>query len=289
MTPDLPSPMHSIENRIFMIRGMAVMLDKDLAQIFQTETRILKQGVKRNIERFPAEFMFTLTEHEINGLVSQLVIPELKQLGGAAPFVFTEQGVAMLTTILKSDSAIKTSIQIIHAFVKMRKLISLEHGFSKRLEHIEIKQSEADQKIEKIFSALEKADTIPKQGIFYNGQIFDAYHFAADLIKRAKHSIILIDNYVDEVTLALLSKRNNKVEIIIYSGNANPMQETDFKKWTLQYGPIQFQTLKHNHDRFLIIDKQALYHLGASLKDLGHKLFAFSRMDQELERLMAVL
>lgn len=265
------------------------MLDKDLAQIFQTETRILKQGVKRNIERFPAEFMFTLTEHEIKGLVSQLVIPEMKQLGGAAPFVFTEQGVAMLTTILKSDSAIKTSIQIIHAFVKMRKLISLEHGFSKRLEHIEIKQSEADQKFQKIFSALEKANPMPQQGIFYNGQIFDAYHFAAELIKRASHSILLIDNYVDEVTLALLAKRKKHVEVVIYSGKTNPMLETDFKKWTSQYGPIQFRTLKNNHDRFLIIDNQALYHLGASLKDLGHKLFAFSRMDQELERLMAAL
>ncbi len=268
------------------------MLDSHLAELYQVETRKINQAVKRNKARFPNWLSFKLTKEELAVSRSQFVILKNEQRGHNIkylPTVFTEQGVAMLSAVLKSDVAIHMSLNIMEAFVQLRKTGVIISRLEQRVEHVEEKQKETGQKIDQLFSALEKANPMPQQGIFYNGQIFDAYHFAADLIKRANHSILLIDNYVDEVTLALLSKRKKKVEVVIYSGNASPMLETDVKKWTSQYGPIQFRTLKNNHDRFLIIDNQALYHLGASLKDLGHKLFAFSRMDQELERLMATL
>jgi hypothetical protein len=205
------------------------------------------------------------------------------------PYVFTEQGVAMLSAMLKSGTAIKVSIQIMEAFVALRKWHLQSSGLFQRVEIIEKKQLEADGHFEKIFLALETKEKIPQQGIFFNGQIFDAWVFVADIIRSATSSIILVDNYIDESTLAILSKRKNGVSATIYSENISALQIMDLKKLQMQYDSITIKKLKNNHDRFLIIDRKIMYHLGASLKDLGKKIFAFSRMDAEAERLLGVI
>jgi hypothetical protein len=272
-----------------------------LAKLYQVETKVLNQAVKRNGERFPNWMMFHITMDEWVASRSQFVtmkpeqeilrsqiVTSSQQYGGRRylPFAFTEQGVAMLSAVLKSEIAIKISLEIIQAFVTLRRSGIQFSGFQQRLELIERKQIDNDSKFDAIFHALEKADPIPQQGIFFNGQIFDAYIFASDLIKKATKSIILVDNYVDETTLALLSKSNKNVEATIYSEKFNPTFKNDLLKFNQQYTPINFCFLKNNHDRFLIIDRKELYHIGASLKDLGKKLFAFSRMDAELDRLL---
>lgn len=195
----------------------------------------------------------------------------------------------MLSAILKSNKAIHISIQIIQAFVLMRKTGMQLDGFKQRLALVERKQISHEAKFEQVFKALESADHIPNQGIFFNGQIFDAYKFAADIIKKAKQSIILIDNNIDESTLALLSKRDNHVKAMIYSEKMNLTLKNDLAKLAEQYPTIEFRILKNNHDRFIIIDQKEMYHLGDSLKDLGKKMFAFSRMDAETKLLLSVL
>ena len=224
---------------------------------------------------------------EWENLRSQFVTSNQKHGGRRyLPNVFTEQGVAMLSAVLKSPLAIKISIQIMIAFVSIRKQAHLLNNISVRIERLESRQIEFDDKINKVFTALENADPIPQQGIFFNGQIFDAYKFASDIIKKAKKSIILIDNYIDESTLALLSKRGKSVKAIVYTEKVNHILSTDLSKYMQQYPPIEIRILKNNHDRFIIIDEKEMYHLGASLKDLGKKLFAFSRMDKEIETLL---
>jgi hypothetical protein len=279
-----------IKNKIFHIRGVSVMLDTDLAELYHVETKVLNQAVKRNLGRFPEMFLFRLDENDWHSLRSQIVT--LKGQRGQhrkyLPLVFTEQGVAMLAAVLKSDIAVKVSIQIMNAFVLMRKSGMHLGLFQKRLKTLEIKQQKNELTFDKIFTALEKADPIPSQGIFFNGQIFDAYKFVSDIIRSAKQSIILIDNYIDENTLALLSKRDKNVEAIIFT-EKNSQLINDIQKHDQQYPPISFHQLKDNHDRFIIIDRKEMYHIGASLKDLGKKLFAFSRMDAETKRLMEVL
>ena len=279
-----------IENKIFHIRGVPVMLDTDLAALYGVAPKRLNEQVQRNTKRFPNHFMFKLTPEEWESLWSQIATLE-KGRGRHKkyfPFVFTEQGVAMLSAVLKSDTAINVSIQIIDAFIKLRKQTFQLEWFNYRLDKVEEKLMVNDHKFHKIFHLLEKADPIPTQGIFFNGQIFDAYKFASDIMRSAKESIILIDNYVDESTLALLSKRSKNVEAIVFT-EKNPQLINDIQKHEQQYPPIRFRQLKDNHDRFIIIDKKEMYHIGASLKDLGKKLFAFSRMDAEMKRLMDVV
>jgi ORF6N domain len=403
MQENISSILPEIENKIFTVRGLSVMLDSDLALLYGVETKRINEAVKRNINRFPEWFMFQLTytewenlrfqigtssnegenasrsqiatlnemKHvEQDNLRSQIVtssendnqqenalrfqigtlesksnsslrsqnvtleernieqekdsrsqivtlnekkdckedflrsqfatLTEKKDIeaenlrsqfatsssdhGGRRhlPFAFTEQGVAMLSAVLKSETAVKVSIQIMAAFVALRKLHYQSAGLYQRLELVEKKQIEADNHFNKIFSALEKRDTIPAQGIFFNGQIFDAYKFVADIIKSAATSIILIDNYIDETTLALLSKRNTGIKAIIYSEHLSRNQIIDLQKLNAQYETIEIRKLKHNHDRFLIIDEKEMYHFGASLKDLGKKIFGFSKMDNEV-------
>ena len=279
----------TIENSILFIREKQVMLDRDLAIFYQTETRVIKQAVKRNLSRFPEDFIFEINNQEAELLVSQNVIPNKSHLGGALPFAFTEQGVAMLSSVLKTRTAVNVSIRLIRSFVALRKLNAQYNGLFQRIEMVEKKQIEADNHFNKIFSALEKKDTIPAQGIFFNGQIFDAYKFVADIIKLATTSIILIDNYIDETTLALLSKRNAEVKAIIYIEQINRSQIIDLQKLNEQYESIEIRKLKHNHDRFLIIDQIEMYHFGASLKDLGKKIFGFSKMDNEVGLMLEVL
>jgi len=268
-----------IEARIFTIRGMQVMLDRDLALLYRVETRVLKQAVNRNIIRFPAHFMFELSEDEIEKMVSQIVIPSKSYFGGSKPYAFTEQGVAMLSAVLRSDIAIEISIKIMDAFVAMRKLISSNIGILQRLENVEIKQIATDKKIDIILDAMESRDIVPKCGVFFEGQIFDAYELVCKIIKSAKKSIILIDNYIDESVLTILSKRSENVKVSLLTRDISRSLQLDIDKFNQQYPPIEAKEFHLSHDRFLIVDETDVYHLGASLKDLGKKWFAFSKMD----------
>ena len=267
-----------IQSKIYEIRGQKVMLDRDLAEMYQVETRALNQAVKRNKERFPETFCFQLNDEEVNSMVSQNVIPSKQHLGGHLPYVFNEQGVAMLSAVLRSDIAIKVSIQIINAFVQMRKLIGQNTVQQLRFSVIENKLIEHDYKFEQLFQALEKNE-LPQKGIFFDGQVFDAYEFTSKIIRSAKKSIILIDNYIDETTLTHLSKKGKNILVTLLCKTSNRQLDLDIKKANEQYGNFVLKTFNKSHDRFLIIDRKEVYHLGASLKDLGKKWFAFSLMD----------
>ena len=275
-----------IQNSIYTIQGKQVMLDKDLAVLYNTETRTLKQAVKRNANRFPDDFMFKLTDDDINTLVSQSVIPSKSYFGGAVPYAFTEQGISMLSAVLRTDVAVEISINIIRAFAEMRKFIATNATILSRLSKLEqkqitsdLKQSETDNKINKILNALETNQLTPKQNIFYNGQIFDAYLLISDMIKSAKKSIVLIDNYVDETVLAMLDKRNKNCTATIYTKKITKQLKLDIEKHNQQYPKIELKKLTTAHDRFLIIDSKTVYHFGASLKDTGKKWFAFSNLE----------
>jgi phage regulator Rha-like protein len=204
----------SIENRILTIRGVQVMLDSHLAELYLVKTGRLNEQVKRNIERFPKEFMLQLTETEFDSLRSQIAIlkGERGQHRKYFPFVFTEQGVAILSAVLRSETAVKVSIQIMQAFVKMRKFLTTSGSIFQRLDHVERKQLEAEGKFAEIFDALQKTDLDPQQGIFFDGQVFDAYSFASDLIRKAKSSKILIDNYVDDTVLTMFAKGRKRLK-----------------------------------------------------------------------------
>ena len=269
----------TIQNKICTIRGMQVMIDRDLAELYGVETRALKQAVKRNIERFSADFMLEATDEDINFMVSQSVIPSKKHLGGAKPFMFTEQGVANLSSVLTSPIAIEMNIKIIRAFVAVRKLFIQNIAMFERFERIEQRLSIYDDNFNKLFDAIESKELKPKQGIFYEGQIFDAYAFVSELIKSAKKSIILIDNYVDETVLTMLSK-NQEVQISIYTKTISKQFKLDLEKYNSQYKTLTLKEFDLSHDRFLLIDDE-IYHIGASLKDLGKKWFGFSKMHKE--------
>lgn len=230
-----------------------------------------------------------LSEQEKQELVTNCDRFEKLKHSSSAPFVFTEQGVAMLSAVLRSDVAVAVSIQIMNAFVEMRKTLQSHTALFQRLEIVERKQLETDQNFERVFSALEQKLLPPDKGIFFNGQMFDAYVFVADLIKHAKEEIILIDNYVDESLLLLLTKRLKGVAATVYTKNITLTLQQDLNKHNSQYPPIHIQSLSNSHDRFLIIDRKELYHIGASLKDLGKKWFAFSKMSDLLPELLAKL
>jgi len=273
-----------IRSRIDTIRGLQVMIDRDLASLYDVETRVLNQAVKRNSERFPDEYCFQLNDEEFSNWKSQIVISNEDRMGlRKPPYAFTEQGVAMLSAVLRSETAVKVSIQIINAFVAMRKFITANAQIFHRLDVVEQKQleykAETDEKFDRIFNAIESKEITPKQGIFFNGQIFDAYKFVSDLIRRAKKSIIIIDNYIDDSVLLLLTKRKKSVTVKIFTKTISKQLLLDIKKFNEQYPPIEIKKFKNSHDRFLIIDNTTVYHFGASLKDLGKKWFAFSKMD----------
>ena len=279
-----------IRNLIYSIRGRQVMLDSDLASLYQVETKNLNKAVKRNIERFPVSFCFQLTEEEVENLRFQIGTSSLSYGGRRyLPYVFTEQGVAMASAILRSDIAVKVSVEIMEAFVEMRKMLISNASLFHRLDNIELKQLQADQKFEEIFKALESDKLHAEKGIFYNGQVFDAYTFVSDIIRSAKSSIILLDNYVDDTVLTLLGKRNTNVTATIYTKSISNQLRLDLQRYNSQYPSIEVEIFSDAHDRFLIIDSTELYHIGASLKDLGKKWFAFSRMDIEIGRMLQIL
>ena len=275
----------NIEPLIKVIRGQQVMLDKDLAMLYGVEAKVLNQAVKRNVERFPNDFRFQLTKEEC--LRSQIVTLNEKQGKHLKymPYAFTEQGVAMLSSVLRSQTAIEVNIQIMRAFVSMRHFMVNNASVFSRLETIEYHQlemqqhlQESDKRIEEVFRRLDEGNAKPKQGVFYNGQVYDAYTFVSDLIKSAKKRIVLIDNYVDETVLTLLDKRDNNVSAIIYTQQISRQLQLDIDRHNAQYAPIDVETFRLSHDRFLCIDDD-VYHIGASIKDLGKKWFGFSKME----------
>lgn len=195
----------------------------------------------------------------------------------------------MASAILRSDIAVKISIEIMEAFVEMRRMLISNSSLFYRLDNIELKQLEADQKFEEIFKALESDKLRSEKGIFYNGQVFDAYAFVSDIIRNAKASIILLDNYVDDTVLTLLGKRSDNVTATIHTKSISNQLRLDMQRYNSQYPRIEVELFSDAHDRFLIIDNVELYHIGASLKDLGKKWFAFSRMDIEVGRMLQIL
>ena len=325
-------PLENIENLIQVIRGKQVILDRDLARLYRVETFRLNEQVKRNIERFPEDFMFQLSKEEFENWKSQFVIsneddflksqivtsnpedinmssqiartfetnmlsqnartsPKKRPLS-ALPYAFTENGIAMLSSVLRSPIAIATNIQIMRAFTAMRRFIAANAQVFQRLEVIEhtqlslaAHQEEVDKKFEEIFRRLDDGSVTQKQGIFYDGQIFDAYVFITERVREAKKRIVLIDNYIDESVFTILDKRSKGVKAKIYTKNLTPQLALDLEKHNAQYAPIEVEPFDRSHDRFLCID-DTVYHIGASLKDLGKKWFAFAKMELTTDELL---
>ena len=274
----------NIKNLIYTIRGKQVMLDSDVAMLYHCETKYINRVVKRNIERFPEEFCFQLTEKEFQNLRCQFVTSsfEKQNYGGRRylPYVFTEQGIAMLSALLKSDIAIKVSINIMKAFIEMRKFITNNAQVFERLTNVEYKLVEHDRKFNEVFNELQKNKKEEfNQKIFFEGQIYDAYSLIIDIIKQAKHKILIIDNYIDDSILKILSKKNKNVEtVVLTSPNCN-LNRLDINKFNKQYPVLKVARTNKFHDRFIVIDNKQLFHVGASLKDLGKKCFAISKIE----------
>lgn len=266
-----------IEKMIYTVRGIQVILDQDLAKLYGVTTKRLNEQVKRNISRFPEDFMFQLTSEEFKILKSQNAT---SSWGGRryAPNAFTELGVSMLSSVLTTEIAIQANVQIMRAFAAMRRFLVSNAQVFQRLENLEYKQIATDQKVEKLYEKLEEGKLEPKQGIFFEGQIFDAYSFVSNLVKQASKEVTLFDNYVDETVLTLLDKRPAGVAATIYTKQISQQLQLDLTRHNAQYAPIDIKPFNKAHDRFLIIDDK-VYHIGASLKDLGKKWFAFSLMN----------
>ena len=271
-----------IDERIYSVRGRQVMIDRDLALLYGVETKQLNRAVKRNIERFPDDFMFQLTKDECLRCQIGTLNPGQGQHIKYMPYAFTEYGIAMLSGILRSETAIKANIRIMRVFANMRKIIAGKDMF-KRIETLEYHQLEMSQRIDntndKIEQILQKLENeTPTQGIFFDGQIYDAYSFVAELVRKATKRIVLIDNYIDDTVLTLLSKRAAGVETTIYTGKISKQLQLDIDRHNAQYPAIEVRTFSKAHDRFLIIDNE-VYLIGASIKDLGKKWFGFTLME----------
>ena len=319
-------PVEQIESLILTIRGKQVMLDRDLAWLYGVETFRLNEQVKRNIERFPEDFMFQLTKEEFENWKSQIVtsIPNenmssqnartsnadmLSQIAmtsakrrpaSALPYAFTENGIAMLSGVLRSPMAIATNIHIMRAFNAMRHFIGSHAQVFQRLEVMERNQlalnasqaelsaqvAENNKRLNEVFLRLDDNSEKPEKGIFYDGQIFDAYSFINERIREAKKRIVLIDNYVDDSVLTMLDKRNKGVEAVVYTKNISRQLSLDFEKHNAQYSPIEVKQFDRAHDRFLCID-DTVYLIGASLKDLGKKWFGFVKLEQPTDELLS--
>ncbi len=290
-----------IKNLIYTIRGKQVMLDSDVAMLYHYETKYINLAVRRNKERFPESFCFKLTREEFDNL--RLQIATLNYQGENKkqvtrkylPYVFTEQGIAMLSGILKNEIAIQVSINIMDAFVEMRKFIATNGQVFERLTNVEYKLlehnnilTEHEEKFEKVFDELQRKQNEEfKQKIFFDGQIYDAYSLIIDIIKKAKQKILIIDNYIDDSILKMLSKKNKNVEVIILTSQKSNLSKLDINKFNKQYPILKVATTNKYHDRFIVIDNKELYHCGASLKDLGKKCFAISKIkdDEYIEKI----
>ena len=272
-------PQSALETRILTIRGIQVMLDRDLAELYGVPTSRLNEQSKRNKKRFPEHFRFQLTTDEVNEVIANCDRLSSLQYNPSKPYAFTEQGVAMLSSVLHSDEAIEISIRIMDAFVAMRHFLLAKAQVFRRLDRIEYKQIESDHRIEELFRKIDERSITPNQGIFFDGQIYDAYEFICGLIKSAKTRIILIDNYVDETVLTMLDKREAGVTATIYTQKISSQLQLDITKHNAQYPAIDVKEFTKSHDRFFILDNQ-VYLIGASLKDLGKKWFAVALMTE---------
>ncbi len=308
-------PIERIENLILEIRGQQVMLDRDLAMLYGVETRRLNEQVQRNIERFPSDFMFQLSKEEFekwksqnatsilenDNLTSQNATSNSIKMGARKrPYAFTENGIAMLSGVLRSPQAIETNILIMRAFTAMRHFIGANAQIFQRMEVMERNQlalnahlsdidrkfEDNDHKFEEIFRRLDDGKNEIEKGILFDGQFFDAYILIADLIKGAKVRIILFDNYIDYSVLTLLDKRDVGVSATIYTKNIDAHLQADIDRHNLQYPAIEVQMFRKTHDRFLCID-DTVYLIGASIKDLGKKWCAFAKLEETTNDLLA--
>lgn len=272
-----------IRNMIYSIRNKQVMLDSDLAMLYQVETKYLNRQRNRNEARFPEDFCFQLTKEEYDFLRCQNVTSKKESGSGGRrymPYVFTEQGIAMLSTVLKSEVATNVSVNIMRAFVEMRQFLLSNQELFARLDRVELKQLETDKKLEEVFNYI-AANTEVKQKIFFNGQIYDAFSFIVEIIQKSKKEIILIDNYVDINTLNILSKKNKGVNIKIYTSGKGNLTTKDINKFNTQYPTLIVKTNTDFHDRFLILDNTEAYHIGASIKDAGKKSFGITKIEDK--------
>ena len=296
-----------IKDLIYIVRGKQVMLDSDVANLYHYKTKRINETVNRNKERFPESFCFQLTIEELesiriqvmnkknnwsqfatssnekeNNLRSQIATSSLEKdsYGGRryVPYVFTEQGIAMLSGLLKNQTAVQVSINIMNAFVKMRKFLKSNEHIFERLTTVEYKLLEHDKKFDKVFNQLDIEEKI-KQKIFFEGQIWDSYNLIVNIIKRAESKILIIDNYIDDSILEMLSKKKNGVEVIILTSSNSNILKLDIQKFNKEYPTLKIAKTEKFHDRFIVIDNKELYHCGASLKDLGKKCFGINRID----------
>ena len=267
-----------IKNLIYTIRGKQVMLDSDVARLYHYETRRINETVKRNSERFPIEFCFQLTSQEYEVLKSQIATSNIRGGKQKLPYVFTEKGILMLSGLLKNEVAIEVSIKIVEAFVEMRKFISSNGQLFERLTNVEYKLLEHDKKFDQVFDQLQHEENI-KQKIFFEGQIYDAYSLIIDLIKKANKKILIIDNYIDDSVLKMLTKKKNNVEVVILTSDKSMIEKIDVQKFNKEYPILKLAKTNKFHDRFIVIDNKEMYHLGASIKDLGKKCFGINKIE----------
>ena len=271
-----------IKSLIYVVRGQQVMLDSDLAMIYQVETKVFNQAVSRNIERFPENFRFQLTKEEFDTLRSQIATSNGRGGRRYRPYMFTEQGIAMLSGVLRSDVAVQVSIRIMNTFVEMRRFIANNALLFEKISDIELKQLEyqknTDEKFDKVFRYIED-HAESEQKIFFDGQIYDAFSLITSIIRKAQKEIILIDGYVDVDTLNMLAKKNAGVDVKIYTYANAQLTKTDAAKFNAQYPTLTVKNTQVFHDRFIILDGGTAYHIGASIKDAGKKCFAITLID----------
>ena len=267
-----------IKNLIYTIRGKQVMLDSDVARLYHYETKRINETVKRNSERFPIEFCFQLTSQEYEALKSQIATSNIRGGKQKLPYVFTEKGILMLSCLLKNEVAIEVSIKIVEAFVEMRKFLSSNGQLFERLTNVEYRLLEHDKKFDKVFDQLQHEENI-KQKIFFEGQIYDAYSLIIDIIKKANKKILIIDNYIDDSVLKMLTKKNKNVEVVILTSEKSNIQKIDIEKFNKEYSILKVAKTNKFHDRFIVIDTKEMYHLGASIKDLGKKCFGINKIE----------
>ena len=279
-----------IQSCILMLRGVQVMLDRDLAHLYGVTTSALNQAVKRNRSRFPERFMFQMTASELENWKSQNVMSNsddaaLRMGLRRPPFAFTEHGVTMLASVLKSETAVRVSLSIIDAFVAMRRFLMANADVFRRIETVERKQivdqAKNEERFQRVFAALDEKKDV-NQGVFFDGQLWDACSLAEKLVARAKKSIVLIDNWIGPGTLDILAKKRKGVAVrVVTSARGNKLAESDVAKFNEQYPSLTVTTSAAFHDRFLILDENEIYLIGASFKDLGKKCFAFAKLDAE--------
>ena len=272
-----------LKNLVYVVRGQQVMLDSDLAMLYQVPTKAFNRAVNRNIERFPDNFRFQLTKEEYDSLRCQNGTSNGRGGRRYLPYAFTEQGIAMLSGILHSDIAVQVSIRIMNTFVEMRRFIANNALLFERISSIELKQLEyqknTDERFDKVFRYID-GHMEPLQKIFFDGQIYDAFSLLVSLIQKAQEKIILIDGYVDVNTLNLLSKKNTGVHVICYTYPGTKLTHKDIAQFNAQYPQLTVKKIQAFHDRFLILDGKTAYHIGASLKDAGKKCFGISLLEE---------